>query len=192
LLPGATGSGKSTLTAFLTHKGFDYLTDELAYVPSASICVEGFSAPLKIKKAGLDALKGHVPLSTGALVSMAGPGDLLVDPDGSGCITAAVPLSVIVFPRYQPRSRFRLEALSPPQTGLRLMAAVLNAEALPDHGFREAARVASLTAGYDMRYANLGQVEAHLELLRLMTSTSGTTTERDVRIKRQARLDSGA
>jgi hypothetical protein len=165
LLPGTTGSGKSTLTAFLASSGFRYLTDELAYVPSGSISVEGFTAPLKIKKSGLDSLAGRVPLDAGA--SMAGRHDVLVDPDGGGGdAPAALPLSVIIFPRYRRRTRFSLAPLSPAKTALRLIAGILNAEALPDHGFREASRLAGLTTGYDLRYANLGQIEAHLDVLR--------------------------
>lgn len=183
LLAGATGSGKSTLTAFLTNRGFDYLSDELVYVPLESMCVEGFTAPLKIKRSGVDALEGRVPLTTEGRVSMAGRHDVLVQPGADARATAPVSLSVIVFPRYQPNSEFRLKALTPAQTGLRLMAGVLNGERLPDHGFRAAARVASLAAGYTMRYASLTQVEVYLELLRHITSASGTIRARRRGIK---------
>ena len=192
LLPGATGSGKSTLAAFLTNQGFVYLTDESAYVAPASPCVEGFCAPLKIKNSGLDALAGYVPLSTEGPGSIAGRFDILVDPDRTQGAPAPVPLSVIVFPRHEPGSRFRLKALSPSQTGFRLMASVMNAGALPDHGFRDAARVAGLAMGYDMRFANLGQIEAHLERLRLMTSDSPAVGELDARVRRRTVLRSGA
>jgi hypothetical protein len=80
-----------------------------------------------------------------------------------------------------------LKALSPAQTGLRLMAGVLNSETLADHGFRETARVAGLAAGYTMRYASLQQVEAHLDLLRQITDGSGSL-QRTPRGDRDARV----
>ena len=169
LIPGASGSGKSTLTSFLTDRGAEYLTDELVYISSASNFVEGLAVPLKIKNRGLAALTGHVSLARGTSTSLKGKRAVLVSPDRAYA-AAAVPLSLIVFPRYTPRGRFRLQPLSPAQAGLRLMAGVLNGGALPDHGFREALRVARLAPAYEMRYANLGQVEAHLKLLERMTS----------------------
>lgn len=175
LIPGASGSGKSTLTSFLTDRGFEYLTDELVHVSSASNLVEGFTVPLKVKKHGLEALKGHVSLATGTSTALEGDLEILVSPDRFACAAAAVSLSLIVFPRHTPRGHFRLQPLSPARTGLRLMLGVLNGGALPEHGFREAMRVARLAPAYEMRYANLGQVEAHLELLRRMTSASAMT-----------------
>jgi hypothetical protein len=173
LLPGKTGSGKSTLTAYLTSRGFDYLTDELAHVPPASARVTGLGAPLKIKSSGIDALKPQVALRTHTSATMIGPFDILVAPESSERASTGSPLAAIVFPRYTPRSRFNLRPLSASQTGLLLMTSVSNADALPDHGFREAARIAALAPGYAMRFANLGQIEAHFELLRSMMSASG-------------------
>jgi hypothetical protein len=174
LLPGATGSGKSTLAAFLTARGFQYQSDELVHVAAASTAIEGFTAPLKIKKPGLAALDGHLPLLTGGPATLMGHDDVLVDLATSRCAAGPRPLSVIVFPRFRPRSRFQLKALSPSQTGLRLMAGILNAGALPDHGFRKAARMAGSTAAFEMTFANLGQIEARLERLRTLTSTRQT------------------
>jgi len=173
LIPGASGSGKSTTTSFLTDRGFEYLTDELVHVPSDSTVVEGLAVPLKIKNHGLAALTGHVSLARGTSSSLEGAYEVLVSPDRFACAAAAVPLSLIIFPRYTPRGRFRLELLSSSQAGLRLMAGILNGGALPDHGFREAVRLARLAPAYEMRYANLGQVAKHLALLQRMTTSSG-------------------
>jgi len=172
LIPGASGSGKSTLTSFLTDKGYEYLTDELVYVPSASDLMEGFAVPLKIKNRGLAALTGHVSHGQGKSKSLEGEYEVLVSPDRFVCAAAAVPLSLVVFPRYTPRARFRLNLLTPAEAGLRLMAGVLNGGALPDHGFRDALRLARVAPAYEMRYANLGQVKAHLQLLQRMTEAS--------------------
>lgn len=170
VLPGATGSGKSTLAAFLMHRGFEFLTDELAHVPSGSDRLEGFTVPFKIKQKGVDALAGHVPLAPHS--TLVGVHDVLVPPGELGCI-APVPLSAIVFPRHQPDVAFRLEPLSPAQTALRLMKYLVNGSSQPDHGFRDCARLAHIAAGYTLRYASLRQIDVHLEPLRQATVSPG-------------------
>jgi hypothetical protein len=189
LLPGATGSGKSTLAAFLTARGFQFLSDELVHLAAASAAIEGFTAPLKIKKPGLGALDGHLTLLSDEPAILTGHDDVLVDPATSRCATGPLPLSAVVFPRYRPRSRFQLKPLSPSQTGLRLMAGILNAGVLPDHGFREAARVAGTTAGFEMTFSNLGQIEAGLGRLRMLTSRRRTIGKPDASVRGRARLE---
>ena len=49
LLPGTSGAGKSSLTAWLLKQGFEYLTDELVYVPFGSLSVQPFTRPLALK-----------------------------------------------------------------------------------------------------------------------------------------------
>ncbi len=49
LLPGATGAGKSTLTAWLLTQGFEYLTDELVFIPAGSEKLHAFTRPLNLK-----------------------------------------------------------------------------------------------------------------------------------------------
>jgi hypothetical protein len=80
LLPGATGSGKSTLAAFLTARGFEYLTDELVHLAADSAAIEGFTAPLKIKRPGLGALDGHLTLLNDEPATLTGRYDVLVLP----------------------------------------------------------------------------------------------------------------
>jgi hypothetical protein len=172
LLAGASGSGKTTLTAFLTSRGFGHLTDELAFVPPRSHRIRGLAVPLKLKKPGCEVLEGHLDLRADGGAVLTGRYDLLFRPADPGPAPAGVAVAAIVFPRYTPRGRFSLTALSPAQTGARLMAGVLNAEALADHGFREVARLAGRAPGYAMSYGSLRQVDATLDRLRgLMSAT---------------------
>ena len=168
LLAGASGSGKTTLTAFLTSRGFLHLTDELAYVPSRSHRMQGFAVPLKLKKPGCKVLEEHLDLRSGTPAVLTGRYDVLFRP--TGATPAGVPVAAVVFPRYTPHGRFSLTTLSPAQTGVRLMAGILNAEGLPNHGFSDVARLASRAPGYEMSYGNLRQIDARLDRLRQLTS----------------------
>jgi hypothetical protein len=173
LLAGASGSGKTTLTAFLTAKGFGHLTDELAYVRPGSMRIEGLAGPLKLKKSGVGPLEDHLSLSASDARVREGRHDVLVSCHSPRPAGSSVTLTAIVFPSYRPRAPFRLEALSPAQTGLRLMPCVVNAASLPDHGFREVARIAGRVRAYDLRYSSLEQIEAHLTRIRSLTSPPG-------------------
>lgn len=182
LLAGASGAGKTTLTAYLTTRGFAHLADELAHVQPASVRIEGFSGPLKLKKSGMRAIEEHVSLSSDDDRVLEGRHDVLLSCDSPPWAGSTVRLSAIIFPRYQPRAHFRLEALSPAQTGLRLMPGVLNAAWLPDHGFRDVARIAGRVRAYDLRYSSLDQVEASLaRLQRLMSAPARTPARRRAR-----------
>ena len=113
---------------------------------------------------------------------LVGPGDILV-PANTVTTSPALdraPLGVIVFPRYRRRSRFHLEPLSPAQTGLRLMECALNSRSLPDHGFGEVARLANTVPGYELRYANVGQIETNLDALRSLVSAPRIAEHADV------------
>jgi hypothetical protein len=188
LLPGVSGSGKSTLTAFLTARGFKYQTDELVHLdalarlPERPAGVQGFAAPFKIKIAGLHVFEHEIlPLMPG-LASVTGHFDALADPGDARCAIGSVPLSAIIFPRYRSGAEFRLDPISPAQVGLRLLAGVLNADSLPDHGFRAITRVASLAAGYDMVFAGLDQIGDQLEVLQLITAGTAAVRPQDVGI----------
>ena len=49
ILPAQSGHGKTTLSAWLLSNGFDYLTDELVYLPLESRQALCFGRPLNVK-----------------------------------------------------------------------------------------------------------------------------------------------
>ena len=171
LLPGASGSGKTTLTAWLVASGCQYLTDELTYLPQRSNYVEGFSQPLNVKTSGLGALSSYVTSDTQAAQILTTEAVALVPSDrlkrSNTQPTIARPrLAGIIFPTYKPGSPFSFTPLSRGRVGLRLMACVMNARNLVDHGFDQVAHIAGDVVGYEMDYSNLQQVEAHFDALR--------------------------
>lgn len=165
ILPGASGAGKTTLTAWLLTKGFGYLTDELVFVPWQTNAIHTFPRPLNLKRPARAVLQNHLDwakyeadiLSTGYADLV--PPQLLTQTSP----VAQAELGLILFPRYRPGATFELRPLSRAQTGLALMQNLINARNLPQHGFSE---VAHLTAGpisaYQLTYANFEQIERHL------------------------------
>ena len=167
LLPGRSGTGKTTLAAFLTYSGFRYLSDELVYVAAGSLAVEALNRPLKIKRTGLDVLRTHLDLDTALSQGVASTDDVLLPIDSLEHLsTSLVPISVVVFPRYREGADFSLEPLTPAQSGLRFMECLLNARNLLGDGFAEVTRVAAAVPAFEMRFAGLDQIAANLPSLR--------------------------
>jgi len=72
---------------------------------------------------------------------------------------------LILFPHYAPDAEAEMEVrpLSKAQASLRLMASLVNARNLPDHGLSEVTRLARQAPAYELRYAELDQLAGQLE-----------------------------
>ncbi len=168
LLPGLIGAGKTTLAAWLLTQGLGYLSDELIFVLAQRNDMRGFARPLNLKvRAG-----GTFPLDVG---ETAGKPNAVRSTHQSALVAPthlnpAVPLNslpvhAIVFPHYSPDTDLVLQPLSKAQAGLRLMACLVNARNLPEHGFPEITRLAQHAPAYALHYAHFAQLEGLVERL---------------------------
>jgi hypothetical protein len=167
LLPGSIGAGKTTLTAWLLGRGFRYLTDELVYVPEGADSFQAFTRPLNVKggaRVALEPLLGAVRSEGRCDRTFYGPDGELVPPEQLSPHPphSEAPLHLIVFPRFQPAGELDLERLSQAQAGLALMACLINARNLDDHGFGEVVRLARSVPAYRLRYGGFRQLEGIL------------------------------
>lgn len=167
LLPGAVGAGKTTLAAWLATKGLDYLTDELVFVRQGADVMQAFTRPLKLKSSARVVLQDRFDFEGNAGSILEGRRFFLVPPAllKPTNTLSEPPLSLIIFPSYQPGSRFKLRHLSQAQAGLALMQCLVNARNLPEHGFPEVVRLAKTAPAYQMSYSNFDQLDGYLETL---------------------------
>ncbi len=167
LVPGAPGAGKTTLSAWLTLRGLDYLTDELVFVPHQSVRLHALTRPLNLKKEARQALQNYFDFNAHAAHILSSSQADLAPPTllRAANTLCQPPLRLILFPHYQPDSTGALRALSKAQAGLFLMQCLINARNLPGHGLAEIARLAQAAPAYTLSYASfdqLGPVEALL------------------------------
>ena len=173
LLPGGIGAGKTTLAAWLTAQGLDYLSDEMIFFARGSDRLTPFTRPLNLKRSSRPALQpvfdfeAHADQILSHSRSDLVPAELL-NPDSQ---PGEPPLDLILFPRYEAGATCRLQRLTGAQTGLALMECLVNARNLPEHGFPEVVRLARSAPGYVLRYRCFEEIEDDMgELLRIRPS----------------------
>lgn len=160
LLPGTTGAGKSTFTAWLASKGFTYLTDEMAFVETGSRTIQSFTRPFNIKTLALRAVRDELGVDVDSDQLISNDRATLIPhrqikPDYQYCTPE---LGLILYPRFRPLSEFKLTELSPALSGLDLMKCLINARNLEGDGFPEIARLVRETPSYSMSYGGFEQL----------------------------------
>jgi hypothetical protein len=162
LVPGATGSGKTTLAAHCVARGFRYLSDELSFVSDEARLVRGLPRPLNVKAWGRDALPdecgGWSALGSSVTTLLQAPAATR-ESQSAGLPT----LALVVFPHRQPEASTQMEPMSQAECGLGLMATLLNARNIPEHGFGLVAAVARRTPTFRIRYSDASAAARLLE-----------------------------
>lgn len=160
LLPGRSGVGKTTLAAWLVARGFEYLTDEIVFIPHGSGTVEPFMRPLCVKASAMTVLSARLPgLDTEAVLR--GDEVTLVPWRALGRAAASpTVLSAIVFPEYEAGATRVPGPVPGAEAGLQLMGCLINARNLAGHGFREVIGLVRQVSASRLPYGDLEQVDA--------------------------------
>lgn len=161
LLVGPAGCGKSSLCAFLTSRGWSYLTDEGAVMrlpgDGGAPIVEAFPRPIRLRPDNPLAVR----LAPGLAPSERGPSVMVVASD-LGTIGAAAPLAAIVFPRFDAAPGAQLQPKTPAEA-LTGMAAVMPVIGRGSRAvFAGLAEVARSVAAVDLLYDDLESADAVL------------------------------
>ncbi|HTP07098.1 MAG TPA: hypothetical protein VMP08_02520 [Anaerolineae bacterium] len=167
LLPGRVAAGKTTLSAWLTTCGFDFLSDELIFVPTGSATLQALTRPLNVKSSARSVLRPYFDFDRHAAQLLSTPrGDLipaeLLRPANK--LNAVTPHAIIL-PQYVAGADFKLAPLSSAQAAFALIDTVVNARNLPDHGLPELARLARSIPAYQLTYNHFAQIGDRLEEL---------------------------
>jgi len=160
ILPAQSGHGKTTLSAWLLANGFDYLTDELVYLPLGSRQAACFGRPLNVKYGSREIIDGLLGANRDHPSIVEGPVAMLVPPHLIRADNHPVEpdVSLIVFPRYRADAEFSAERLSAAQTGMAMMACLVNARNLPGDGFPATVELARQVPAYRLTYPGFDQL----------------------------------
>ncbi len=158
ILSGPGGSGKSSLAAWLTATGFQYLTDEVVSFPLEGAKIDGFCRSIVLKR-GSEFIWRHW------LENKSADDGFLRFEDGSAWVAptlfnpnaicqSAVP-RVVVFPKYVSEAPMIARRLTPADSLFRLMQCLVNARNFPDGGMSAAARFAKQAQSYSLIYSDM-------------------------------------
>jgi hypothetical protein len=129
--------------------------------------MQTYTRPLNLKRPARTALEDLFDFEGDSNGILSTPYGDLVSPDlvNFAGPRDETPLSLIIFPRYAAGNEFELKRLSKAQAGLALMECLVNARNLPEHGFRELARLARTAPAFKMSYAHFDQIGEGVEAL---------------------------
>jgi hypothetical protein len=163
LLPGVSGTGKSTLTAYLAGQGFAYLGDDLVAMARADWSLRPLPTCLSLKSGSWPILTALYPrLPDLPTLQCQGRGVRYVEP-GQAQYAGNAP-SVIMFPAYTKRGDTRLNALAPLQTMTRLLETNTDLHRpATEATLMEFLQFAEQTPAYELVYNDLPSSKAVIE-----------------------------
>jgi hypothetical protein len=123
LLPAAAGSGKSSLTAALTHSGLGYYSDEVALIEPDTFQVPPVPLAVCVKDTGWDLMSRFYPQIPDLRIHRRDDGKVVryVAPSTTAIQKEPAQVSHIFFPRYAAGEQTQLLALSRSEALARLM-----------------------------------------------------------------------
>jgi hypothetical protein len=123
LLPAAAGSGKSSLTMALVHRGFQYFSDEVALVEPGTFHVVPMPLAIAIKEAGWELMARYYPGLESLPAHIRNDSKVLryLPPPVNAVGQAPSAVRHIIFPHYQPGVQTKLVPLRRAEALGRLM-----------------------------------------------------------------------
>lgn len=169
LLPGAPGSGKSTLCAALVARGWQLLSDEFALVCTETGNLSSLPRPISLKNESIRLIGSAFPhveigpaaydTSKGTVAHMEVPEKALGEPG------EPIRPAWIVFPRYTPDAPLGLAPISKGRTLLRIADSSFNYSVLGSQGFASAVALVDRCECHEMRFPGLDSGLASVERL---------------------------
>ena len=167
VIPGSSGAGKSSLTAWFVDRGFKYLTDEIVVFGDKVPCFSAFGRPLIIRERARESIARLPSFASAPWISADTTSMIL--PQSRGRLPKHHTCRLIVFPTFAEGEALTIEPLTPAQAGLELMASNINARNLANHGFDTITEVARAVPAVTLRYGSFevldGAFDALVELV---------------------------
>jgi HprK-related kinase A len=169
LLPAPPGSGKSTLTAALAHRGWRLLSDELGLLAPGSGLLYGMARPVNLKNAAIDVIRRFAPAAVltqpvpdtlkGTLALMRAPDDAV-----ARVLEPARPAWVIT-PRFEAGSATQFVPADKAHMLLLLAEQAFNYDIHGREGFERTADLVDGCDCFELVYSDLDDVIRRLESL---------------------------
>ena len=179
VMPAMPGSGKSTLTAALTLRGFRLLSDEFGVVRLDDARLLRMLRPLALKNDSIDVIQRFEPTaSIGPRFPKTHKGTVAHLAPQSSHVDARHEVAnpaLVVFPRFDPSAGVVLEPVKKTNAFARLAVNSFNYHALGPDAFDALGQLVEESSCWQLRYSDLdGAIKALGELLEQTDSDDGS------------------
>ena len=159
LLPAAAGSGKSSVTAALTHRGFKYFSDEVALIERGTFLVPPVPLAICVKRPGWDLIARYFPEIQSAMTHQRMDRKIVryVPPPAGAIQHDSALVSHIIFPRYDENGTTKLEPVTRSEAMRRLMDECLARRQLDRASVRELIRWIEGIKCFALNFSSLDQ-----------------------------------
>ncbi len=154
ILPAPSGNGKSTLTAGLVERACGYLTDELVILHPRLDTVVPFPKALSLKQGSFERFESLGPEPTGPEHDRVWYLDAERLRPGS-VVKTPTPIGWILFPRFEPGAKTRIQALTVGETVLGLFENTVNLALHKERGLDRLIAIAQEAPGYRLVFGDL-------------------------------------
>jgi hypothetical protein len=157
ILCGQSGSGKSSLAAWLMANGFRYLTDEIIVYHQDTENISGFPRSLVLKHGSAFIWQRWLGDTSADGLFRFDDGSVWIEPclfNENGISLQAKPC-LLIFPRYSPDSSLHIEKFSPAETLFCLLQNLVNARNISNHGLDVTAYLARQVKAFGLTYSNI-------------------------------------
>jgi hypothetical protein len=169
ILPGTPGSGKSTLCAFLTHRGWRLLSDELTLISLEDGLIYPVARPVSLKNQSIDIVRALGPdVTIGPVCADTNKGAVAhMRPTAESVRRSREPAvpTWMIFPKYGADSPARIEAVGKAQSFMDLLTHAFNYSTLGSMGFQTLAELVDSCDMYRVEYSHLDQAHELIEQL---------------------------
>lgn len=157
ILCGQSGSGKSSLAAWLVASGLQYLTDEVISVPTQGDEISGFCRSMILKRGSDFIWRRWLAQSESDELLQFEDGSAWVAPTllNASAVRGQVKPRVLIFPRYVAGTEFQAEPLTSAKTLFNLLQCLVNARNFPDHGMAVTTQLASHVSAFSLIYSDI-------------------------------------
>jgi hypothetical protein len=177
VMPAMPGSGKSTLTAALTLRGFRLLSDEFGVVRLEDSRLLRMLRPLALKNESIDVIRRFEPSAVlGPCFPKTRKGivaHLAPLPDHVDARHETADPALVVFPRFERDAHMELEPVSKPRAFARLAVNSFNYQALGPEAFEALGRLVEESTCWQLRY---GDLDAAIEAISRLLDASDADT----------------